>query len=52
MAVVHPKLMGRLEQALGLSKRRVQEIIQESARVNRVSRDVAAFIIAGDNGIS
>jgi predicted nucleotide-binding protein len=26
--------------------------VQESARVNRVTRDIAAFIVAGDNGIS
>jgi len=30
----------------------VQELIQESARVNRVTRDIAAFIVAGDNGVS
>jgi predicted nucleotide-binding protein len=47
-----PRLMTRLEKALDLSKRRVQELVQESARVNRVSRDIAAFIVAGDNGIS
>ncbi|WP_244485273.1 nucleotide-binding protein [Pseudolabrys sp. Root1462] len=52
MAAVDPRLMVRLEKALGLSKRRVQELVQESARVNRVSRDIAAFIVAGDNGIS
>lgn len=47
-----PRLMVRLEKALRLSKRRVQELVQESARVNRVTRDIAAFIVAGDNGIS
>jgi predicted nucleotide-binding protein len=52
MAGVHPKLMERLQGALRLSKRRVQELIQESARVNRVTRDIAAFIVAGDNGVS
>lgn len=52
MAAVDPRLMKRLEGALHLSKRRVQEIVQESARVNRVTRDIAAFIVAGDNGIS
>jgi predicted nucleotide-binding protein len=44
--------MQRLEALLGLSKRRVQELIQESARVNRVTRDIAALIVAGDNGVS
>jgi predicted nucleotide-binding protein len=44
--------MERLQSALNLSKRRVQEIIQESARVNRVPRDIAALIVAGDNGVS
>src|SRR6266446_1858456 len=44
--------MERLQSALRLSKRRVQELIQESARVNRVTRDIAAFIVAGDNGVS
>lgn len=52
MPKVDPKLMSRLETALGLSKRRIQEMIQASARDNRVSRDIAAFIVAGDNGIS
>ena len=52
MPAVDPRLMVRLEKALALSKRRVQELVQESARVNRVSRDIAAFIVAGDNGIS
>ncbi len=52
MAAVDPRLMVRLEKALKLSKRRVQELVQESARVNRVNRDIAAFIVAGDNGIS
>ncbi len=52
MPAVDPRLMARLEKALALSKRRVQELVQESARVNRVSRDIAAFIVAGDNGIS
>jgi predicted nucleotide-binding protein len=52
MPGVPPKLMQRLEAALNLSKRRVQSIIQESARVNRVTRDIAAFIVAGDNGVS
>src|SRR5580693_3964624 len=52
MAAVDPRLMVRLEKALDLSKRRVQELVQESARVNRVTRDIAAFIVAGDNGIS
>ena len=52
MPAVDPRLMVRLEKALHLSKRRVQELVQESARVNRVSRDIAAFIVAGDNGIS
>jgi hypothetical protein len=44
--------MDRLESALKLSKRRVQALIQESARINRVPRDIAAFIVAGDNGVS
>jgi len=52
MAAVDPRLMVRLEKSLDLSKRRVQELVQESARVNRVTRDIAAFIVAGDNGIS
>src|ERR1700753_1155918 len=52
MAGVHPRLMDRLQGALKLSKRRVQELIQESARVNRVTRDIAALIVAGDNGVS
>lgn len=52
MSAVDPRLMLRLEKALKLSKRRVQELVQESARVNRVTRDIAAFIVAGDNGIS
>src|SRR4051812_34821810 len=52
MAAVDPRLMVRLEKSLKLSKRRVQELVQESARVNRVTRDIAAFIVAGDNGIS
>jgi predicted nucleotide-binding protein len=52
MAAVDPRLMVRLEKSLSLSKRRVQELVQESARVNRVTRDIAAFIVAGDNGIS
>jgi predicted nucleotide-binding protein len=52
MAAVDPRLMVRLEKSLRLSKRRVQELVQESARVNRVTRDIAAFIVAGDNGIS
>lgn len=52
MAAVDPRLMVRLEKALNLSKRRVQELVQESARVNRVTRDIAAFIVAGDNGVS
>lgn len=52
MPAVDPRLMVRLEKALNLSKRRVQELVQESARVNRVTRDIAAFIVAGDNGIS
>jgi predicted nucleotide-binding protein len=52
MAAVDPRLMVRLEKALDLSKRRVQELVQESARVNRVTRDIAAFIVAGDNGVS
>lgn len=49
---VDPRLMARLEKSLGLSKRRVQELVQESARVNRVQREIASFIVAGDNGIS
>jgi predicted nucleotide-binding protein len=52
MPAVDPRLMVRLEKSLSLSKRRVQELVQESARVNRVTRDIAAFIVAGDNGIS
>jgi predicted nucleotide-binding protein len=52
MVGVPPKLMQRLEAALNLSRRRVQAIIQESARVNRVARDIAALIVAGDNGVS
>jgi predicted nucleotide-binding protein len=52
MAAVDPRLMVRLEKSLNHSKRRVQELVQESARVNRVTRDIAAFIVAGDNGIS
>jgi predicted nucleotide-binding protein len=52
MAAVHPRLMERLETALKLSKRRVQALIQESARINRVTRDIAALIVAGDNGVS
>jgi predicted nucleotide-binding protein len=52
MAAVNPRLMLRLEKSLKLSKRRVQQLVQESARVNRVTRDIAAFIVAGDNGIS
>ena len=52
MPAVDRRLMNTLEKRLGLSKRRVQELIQESARVNRVSRDIAAFIVAGDNGNS
>lgn len=52
MATVDQRLMARLEKKLRLSKRRVQEVIQETARKNRVTRDIASFIVAGDNGIS
>lgn len=52
MSQANQKLMLRLQSALNLSKRRVQELVQESARVNRVTRDIAALIVAGDNGIS
>jgi predicted nucleotide-binding protein len=52
MSAVDPRLMLRLEKSLNLSKRRVQELVQESARANRVTRDIAAFIVAGDNGFS
>lgn len=52
MPAVDPRLMARLERSLQLSKRRVQALVQESARINRVTRDIAAFIVAGDNGIS
>ena len=52
MGRIDARLLDRLEQKLGVGRRRLNERISETAAKNRVERDTASLILALDNGIS
>jgi predicted nucleotide-binding protein len=52
MAKINQALLNRLTAKLGVSKARVDALIQEISAKNRVPRHLGALLLAGDNGIS
>jgi predicted nucleotide-binding protein len=51
MSRINPKLMLRLEEKLGVGRRRLNELILSLANSQRIERDTAALTLAADNGI-
>jgi hypothetical protein len=52
MTKIDPRLIERLKKRMGAAERTVYSAIQKTATANRVSRDLAALLLAGENGLS
>jgi predicted nucleotide-binding protein len=51
MSRINPRLMERLEQKLGVGRRRLNELILTMSNAQRVERETAALMLAADSGI-
>lgn len=52
MEKIDPRLIALLKKRMGVAERTVYAAIQKTAAANRVSRDLGALLLAGENGIS
>jgi predicted nucleotide-binding protein len=52
MTNINPRLIERLKKRMGVAERTVYLAIQKTSTANRVSRDLAALLLAGENGLS
>lgn len=51
MSRINPSLMERLEQKLGVGRRRLNELILRVSNSQRIERETAALMLAADHGI-
>jgi hypothetical protein len=52
MAKIDPRLIALLKKRMGVAESTVYAAIQKTAAANRVTRDLGALLLAGENGIS
>ena len=52
MAKIDPRLIALLKKRMGAAESTVYAAIQKTAAANRVTRDLGALLLAGENGIS
>jgi hypothetical protein len=52
MTKIDRRLMDQLKKRMGAAESTVYSRIQKTAAANRVTRDLAALLLAGENGIS
>jgi hypothetical protein len=52
MATIDPRLIAALKRRMGAAESTVYAAIQKTAAANRVTRDLGALLLAGENGIS